>query len=444
MSIEAILLKSLKSFFNKNLKNNGSVLLGYSGGFDSKALLFLLLKIKEQFPFELHLAHVDHGWRAESSDQAEMLRKEALSQNLNFHLKTLPKMNGSNIEEKCRQLRYAFFRELFTEYSCQALILAHQRDDVAETVLKRIFEGADLFSMKAMEEVTLQNEMVIWRPLLAFPKKDLLEVLKKNNLEAIDDRTNYDPKYQRSKMRTEIIPDLSRKFGKEISNNLYLASKRSCEINQYFMKKTDVYFEKKIEGPFGLLLDFSTFLHLEEIEKKFLLKRIGNYLKLDLSRSTIYRILTFLPTSFSLNIKDCKIVTYKNKLFFLKQDFSLKIDGMALREGINSFENWRIEVEETDEKGKNSSWLDLWKGTSTIYLPKEKYDLVSAPKNLKYLNKSLSVWFLENKVPSFFRFCFPVIFKGDKIVHEFLSGKSTINEAFSRYYKISFKLSCLN
>jgi tRNA(Ile)-lysidine synthase len=444
MLTEDILIKSLKSFFKKNFKNNRPILLGYSGGYDSKALLFLLLKMKELIPFELHLAHVDHGWRSESFEQARMLQKEALDQNLCFHLKTLPKINGSNLEEKCRHLRFSFFQELFLKYSYQALILAHQRDDVSETVLKRILEGADLFSIKAMEEVSSHNDMVIWRPLLAFSKKDLMEVLQKNKLEAIDDRTNYDPKYQRSKMRTEIIPDLSKKFGKEVSYNLYLASQRSLEMNQYLMKKTNEFFNKKVEGPFGLFLDFSAFLHLEEIEKRFLLKRLGTYLNLDLSRSTIERILTFLATSFSLSIKGCKIITYKNKLFFLKQAFSLNINALPLKEGINFYENWEIEVIKTQDKGENSSWVDLWKGNSTIYLPKEKYDLVPSSKNLKYFNKSLSGWFLENKIPSFFRFCFPVIFKGDKMAHEFLSGKSRIKDNSSEFYKISFKLNCLS
>ena len=72
------LVKKVKDFLNRYvLMGDAPLLLGYSGGPDSKALLYLLLELRSHFNFKLHLAHVDHGWRAESQNEAEILRKEA-------------------------------------------------------------------------------------------------------------------------------------------------------------------------------------------------------------------------------------------------------------------------------------------------------------------------------------------------------------------------------
>ena len=61
------LLDQIKTFLEKRAPFKGPLILGYSGGFDSKALLYLLLKIQKQkaFKFELVLAHLDHSWRKE-------------------------------------------------------------------------------------------------------------------------------------------------------------------------------------------------------------------------------------------------------------------------------------------------------------------------------------------------------------------------------------------
>ncbi len=438
------ILKTLKEFLKQNYEAGRPILLAYSGGFDSKALLYALLEVKNQFSLDLHLAHVNHNWRSESSLEAKDLAKEAKSLGLPFHLHELSFSETSNLEEKCRELRFLFFQDLFKKYQFQALLLAHQSDDVSETVLKRFLEGADFFSLKAMEEVSFQRNMAIWRPLLRFTKKELQLFLKEKKLSAIDDPTNKDPKYQRSNMRANIIPSLASKFGKEISKNLFLASKRSSEIYSYLSKNTGKYFDMKKEGPFGLYLDFTRFLEIDELEKKFLIKRLGNYLKIDLSRSIIERIIKFLGAYFTLKINGCKIITYKNILFFLtKEPFFHKT--VALKEGKTIFDMWEIEVLKTASKDTQlSSWEDLWRGESTIYLPVGNYSLVPPTAGINYLNKRLNKWFSESKVPLFLRFCFPVIFKDDKMIYEFLSGKKRVKELKTEYYKISFKLSCLN
>jgi tRNA(Ile)-lysidine synthase len=450
------IFESLRVFLDKSIK--GPLLLGYSGGYDSKALLYLLKNYKDNYGLDLHLAHVDHKWRESSTGEALALSKEAEMLKLPFHLKTLdidPKM--ANIEACCRELRLKFFEELFEKYSCRALLLAHHKDDLSETVLKRLLEGADLPFLKGMEKQTVFRGMNIWRPLLDFSKKELGDWLEKHNLVAIDDETNRDNKYLRSRIRQEIIPSLSLHFGKEVSKNLALTSKRSIELKEYLDKKTQKYFDSIVFGPFGLFLDFSLIMKGEEIESfeiKHLLRGVANAISLDLSRDVIERCCYSLSLrkNLLLKLKASEIIIQNNILFILKDSKFFQMgDKIKLCEGKTKIDQWEISVAEIGDQIRDteikllsySNWKEIFKGQFEVVLPKNNYFLTRPLLSLSYYNKRLSKWFSENKVPTFIRFSFPVIFKDDKMYYEFLSGKKRFKESSAdSFYRISFKLSC--
>ena len=247
------LVKKLTDFLLSRLKGEEPLLLGYSGGPDSKTLLHLLLECRARCAFQLHLAHVDHGWRESSSAEAEALREEAAGLDLPFHLLTLSKdaFREGNWEEQARDYRIEFFRELYCAHGCQALLLAHQADDQAEVVLKRVCEGAHLSRLGGLTETSLLKEMQIWRPLLSLRKKELIAWLQERGLSFIVDPTNENPRFLRGRMRTELLPLLSQGFGKEIIDNFCYLGREAGHLKAYFMKKISPYLEKVIEGEEG-------------------------------------------------------------------------------------------------------------------------------------------------------------------------------------------------
>src|SRR5271165_84222 len=97
---------------------------------------------------DLHIAHVDHGWRPESSAEAEQLKSDVERLKLPFYLKRLE--NIPMKENEARSARLGFFKELYDKLGCQALILGHHGDDQSETVLKRILEGASFSALKGI------------------------------------------------------------------------------------------------------------------------------------------------------------------------------------------------------------------------------------------------------------------------------------------------------
>eukprot|EP01136_Pigoraptor_vietnamica_P021045 Opistho-1_new@70746 len=192
------LLLLIRAFLKRHLVSSGPLLLALSGGNDSLALFHLLLACRRFFGFTLQVAHVDHGWRKTSGEEAKSLADMVEKLGFPFHLHTLSPQSSfadRNLEAQARKERLAFFKKLYQQHACQALLLAHHADDQAETVLKRLLEGASLFALGGLKEVTTLQEMQVWRPLLSVPKKELASWNMQKGLTPIEDETNSDPRF---------------------------------------------------------------------------------------------------------------------------------------------------------------------------------------------------------------------------------------------------------
>ena len=108
------------------LSSDVPVLLAFSGGADSMALLDMMQKEYPAAP--ILLAHVNHGIRGE-----EALRDRAFCENvakergieiaiLDADVPALAKEKGQSIEEAAREVRYAFFAELMEKRNIPLLL----------------------------------------------------------------------------------------------------------------------------------------------------------------------------------------------------------------------------------------------------------------------------------------------------------------------------------
>lgn len=270
---------NIEKFINDHWDQKSPLLLGYSGGPDSKALLYLLLDagVKPQ------VAHVDHGWRPESGAEAYRLSQEIEQLGLIFHTTRLENVTG---EEGARIARLNFFKTLAP---FQALLLAHQGDDLAETALKRVFEGAYLPFLGGMEPVSSLEGIPIWRPLLHVRKHEIFRYLEEKGLQALQDPTNEDPVYLRARMRLKIFPFLNQTFGKEITENLICLGKRAAELKHYLDKKVeDAEVEESDIGKSVNLIPY------ERIERRHLLQLLARKFGISFPRSVLENILDWV------------------------------------------------------------------------------------------------------------------------------------------------------
>lgn len=227
----------VKKFLEKTWDFKTPLLLALSGGPDSLALFYLLKEIRPAVPFAI--AHVDHGWREKSGQEAQSLAHLAKKYAIPFHLKKLEISHDSgNLEDLCREARLQFFKELIKKEGYAAVLLAHHGDDQAELILKRIFEGSPLSALRGMPSITKHEDIYLWRPLLPLKKRDLEEWLNRRGETGFQDETNFSPRFLRGRMRTTLLPFLSKEFGKEISPRLLKWSKEADELQSFIQEAT--------------------------------------------------------------------------------------------------------------------------------------------------------------------------------------------------------------
>jgi len=305
----------VKTFLEKNAVSSKPILLGYSGGPDSLALLHLLLNCN----VDIHLAHVDHKWRKESSAEALDLAREAKRLSLPFYLHEISGIQegDSNLEDRFRRERFQFFKKITQEKNCQALLLAHHLDDQAETVMKRLFEGAGLLHLGGLREISHYEQMIIWRPLLPFNKGKILSWLKMQGLEGIDDHTNQDTKYLRARMREVIFPGIEKQFGKGIGRNLHRLGSSFQELRDYLDLRVDRYFSGIQQTKKGCSIELAPFYPLEKVEFKHFMQLFCLESRLSLSHAhleTLFHLLESQAFNKQIQSKDWKITVFGQNL----------------------------------------------------------------------------------------------------------------------------------
>lgn len=312
------LVTYVSRFLKKRSTYGKKICLGYSGGVDSTALLHILRKCQRFVEFTISLAHVNHGWRTESDCEADQIQKFAQENELELYLHTIPKNDWkNNIEDRYRRERLHFFQKLYRENAFDILMLAHHAQDMAETVLKRVLEGASLYKIVGLKKEISYFGMPIYRPLLSVSKKDLIRYVEDHNLTHFEDSTNLDQKYLRNRMRHTLFPTVERCFQKGISKNLLKLSDRCLDLEEYLHRNTQKFYPRVCSSAGMTIVDFSCFMHLERIEVDFFVRCFLESIGAALSSSQISTVVT------------CLIENKYDKNTRTK-DFALRIHGKIL------------------------------------------------------------------------------------------------------------------
>lgn len=188
----------------------GHAILGLSGGADSVALLLLLLPEKESGRLNLEAIHVNHGLRGYmSDDDMNFTRQLCEAKGIPWHGYT-PDLHGKDDENSAREARYKCFRECLQTTGAESLILAHHKDDQAETYMIRLMRGAGPEGLGCMRRDTVFEGIRIIRPMLDLRRDEIRRMLKENGIPWREDLSNQDPRYLRNRIRLEILPEIER------------------------------------------------------------------------------------------------------------------------------------------------------------------------------------------------------------------------------------------
>ena len=194
------------------------VLLAFSGGADSRALLHLLAEASKAEGFPLILAHVNHGIRGEEALRDRLFCQETAAQYglelclLDADVPALAAQKRKGLEETAREVRYAYFRELMESRGIPLLVTAHHADDNLETLLFRLCRGSGLQGLGGIAPVRPFASGWLVRPLLKCPRREILAFCAREGLEFVTDTTNTDTAYARNRLRAEVVPILETLF----------------------------------------------------------------------------------------------------------------------------------------------------------------------------------------------------------------------------------------
>ncbi len=199
------------------LEGQSGVLVGYSGGADSTAMLHLLKPICDERGIYLHAMHIHHGIRGEEADRdarfcQEMCKKLGVDFTLvSADIPALAKESGRGIEETAREFRYGeFLKKVRSDDRISCITTAHNANDNAETVIFNLTRGSGITGISGIAPMRDFDGVPVIRPLLYADKRDIVGYCEQNGIEYIFDSTNDDTQYTRNFIRHEIIPSLEK------------------------------------------------------------------------------------------------------------------------------------------------------------------------------------------------------------------------------------------
>ena len=214
------LLKKAKAAVSREhmLAPGDTVLVALSGGADSVALLRFFLEEREELGLRrIAAAHLNHGLRGEEAHRDEQfvrrlcarwqiplsVRREPVGQ--------LAAEQSLGLEEAGRLARYAFLESEAARWERETggpvkIATAHTLSDSMETALLCLARGCGLDGLLGIPPVRGR----IVRPLTDCTRAEVEAFCAARDLPFVTDSTNSDCRYSRNRIRSRVIPELTR------------------------------------------------------------------------------------------------------------------------------------------------------------------------------------------------------------------------------------------
>ena len=188
----------------------------YSGGCDSHALLYSLNSLRSELSSEIKAIHINHGLSPLANEWEEHCKIVCKQLNISYTAikvdassKKLGNKNKSP-EEAARYARYAEWKKLINKD--EVILLAHHQDDQAETVLLQLLRGSGVKGLAAMPAQQKFSQGLLCRPMLGFLREEIQAYAAEQNLNWIDDPSNFDTDFDRNFLRHEVVPLLESRW----------------------------------------------------------------------------------------------------------------------------------------------------------------------------------------------------------------------------------------
>ena len=255
------------------------VLLAVSGGIDSMCMAEMYARAGGDFA----VAHCNFHLRGADSDaDAELVERWAQAHGARFFRADFDTVSyasehGVSIEMAARELRYGWFAQVAAENGFDAVAVAHNANDNAETLILNLLRGTGLRGLRGMAVdsilrgnctpeicATLGNirggdpllamggaerseaisgvqlpreEVRLIRPMLGMTRAEIEEYAKENGVEYREDRTNAENDAQRNRIRNEVFPEFAKinpSFVRTLNSDMKHFAQADAIVEDYF------------------------------------------------------------------------------------------------------------------------------------------------------------------------------------------------------------------
>ncbi len=390
------------------------LLVAVSGGIDSMVLLDLLVN----GGFNVTVAHCNFKLRGtDSNGDEEFVRDTSKKLGLtcfteSFESKNYATDHAISTQMAARELRYKWFESLMVEHSFDCLITAHHLNDSLETSLFNFSKGTGVAGLRGI----LIKKGKLVRPLLEFPKLEVVRYAEENNIVWREDVSNASTHYKRNLIRKKIVPVL-KEINPSLESSFRLTSRRLISLESLLEKQIIEFRRHFKQKNDHIFIDKKIFHHQEWVVLEGVLKEFGfnhDHLQnaLDILNGGAISGKQFESESYFLNI-DRESVIISPKIEDEDQAVDLNIEGKRI------FNEITVTCLSTN---------DLTYSTNPL-MAKLDYDLLKFPLRLRYWKegdrfqplgmkgkKKVSDFMIDAKIPLNLKKSVMVVLSENKIV----------------------------
>ncbi|RME84309.1 MAG: tRNA lysidine(34) synthetase TilS [Planctomycetota bacterium] len=263
-------LKKFESSFLNHIPPHTRILIAFSGGPDSTALVYGVKKLIDQGKWQgkVALGHFFHPYQRDATPDKEQLKLvEEHSKILQWPLfigkkdvLSIHQEKKGSLEEIGRKERYLYLAKVLEKWKANLLLTGHHFEDQVETVLQRLFRGSGIHGaggIRMISPLPFSNEdchqksFQVFRPMLEIHRHEILEFLEKERLPFFQDYANTNLAFFRNQVRHKILPFLSQFGDHQLGSHLFHLSQQAQWWEDFLQKELAKYSSLLWQDSFG-------------------------------------------------------------------------------------------------------------------------------------------------------------------------------------------------
>ena len=404
----------------KMISNRDNILIGFSGGADSTALLTSINILRSKYKINILAVHINYNLRGKDSLRDEQFVKDfCFKRNISLVIKNVTLETKSDLENKAREIRFKYFYELAKVYKIDKIAVGHNKQDQAETMIFRLFRGSGHTGLRGI----LPKDKMLIHPLLIFSRNEITQFLEKREINWREDNSNQENNQSRNKIRNQLIPWISENLNPAFIDKLSDTANIFAETDEILLEISKRKYKNILKPSSGKSIEF-LLTKLKNIRPtlRFYIYRLA-FAELSGSGKDFYQnnfdeiesILDSLGSKEVMLPKNIIVLKEYNILKFCDKKNIERVDSKNFKKLSSlrhkfTFENYRISMKHVKSlpkkrylhEDKNIIYIDLDKTSFPMIIRHRQPGDKFTPLGMKH-TKKLKDFFIDEKVSKFER-----------------------------------------